>query len=139
MDRLKLEKIKARRNSYFKKQLIRNATYFEHVAKRKLKEAGIRFLFQKGFYCLEGQYKGFHCIVDFYLPKPNKIVIEIDGEYHKMQFGKDRYRDNYLTFVRGFRVIRIENKDVHRIIEIISPHLILRSQRRIILSKPGIK
>lgn len=64
---------------------------------------------QKGF------YKGeFHCIVDFYLPKPLKTCIEIDGGYHDTpkQKYKDYWKDKYLTEVRGFKVIRIKNEDV---------------------------
>lgn len=91
-----------------KKSLVEKATDSEIQFKNILDENNIRYIFQKGF--IQGNN---YCIVDFYLPKPHKICIEIDGPYHDRedQKRKDFYRDKYLK-ERGFRVVRIKNENV---------------------------
>jgi very-short-patch-repair endonuclease len=66
-------------------------------------------MFQKGFFVGNN-----FCIVDFYLPKPYRICIEIDGGYHstKKQAERDKNRTYYLEQQRGFKVVRINNDDV---------------------------
>lgn len=83
------------------------ATNSQLVFKKKLDEAGINYIFQKAFIQCD-----YYCIVDFYLPKPYKICIQIDGKYHEdeKQVRKDWARDKYLTEKRGFKVIRITNE-----------------------------
>src|ERR1700752_2662790 len=85
--------VKQSNNHKYKKELIKKATKSELIFKDRLKKAGIRFIFQKGFIA-----KNYHCIVDFYLPKPYKICIEIDGGYHdtEQQKKKDYSKDLYL-------------------------------------------
>lgn len=85
------------------------ATPSELDFKNKLEAAGINYIFQKGF--IQGNN---FCIVDFYLPKPYKICIEIDGEYHNTpeQVHKDKYRTQYLQ-ERGFKILRFTNKEVN--------------------------
>lgn len=85
------------------------ATTAELKFKDKLDKCGIRYIFQKGFIAGNGYY-----IVDFYLPKPYKLCIEIDGGYHDTigQKYKDGYKNRYLIEERGFRVLRIKNEDV---------------------------
>lgn len=80
----------------------------ELVFKKILEESNVKFIFQKGFISGNGFY-----IVDFYIPKPFKIVIEIDGEYHNTtsQIEYDKRKDEYLKN-RGFRVVRIKNNEV---------------------------
>lgn len=92
------------------RQLRIKPTKYELIFKNFLIEIGVDFIFQKAFIA-----KDYYCIVDFYIPKPYKIVIEIDGEYHNnnSQILKDKKRDDYLTRVRGFSVIRIKNQDVN--------------------------
>src|ERR671912_231420 len=51
-------------------------------------------------------------IVDFYCHE-KALVVEIDGEIHKLQTAYDEERDNHLV-ARGFRVLRISNEDVER-------------------------
>jgi very-short-patch-repair endonuclease len=96
------------RNFKYRSDLITNPTASELLFKRRLDELGINYLFQKGF--IKGD---FHCIVDFYLPKPLKICIEIDGSVHDtdQQKKRDFRKDEYLRS-RGFKVIRIKNEDV---------------------------
>ena len=89
-------------------KLLKNPTPSELLFKKRLEDAGINFIFQKGF--IAGSN---FCIADFYLPKPYKIVIEVDGEYHntaKQQI-RDKNKDYYYK-QRGFRVIHIDNSDV---------------------------
>ena len=91
-------------------QLRKNPTPSEIIVRDKLTELGVDFIFQKGFY--KGDY---HCIVDFYLPKPLKICIEIDGLIHETenQNARDIRKSAYLI-ARGFKVIRIKNSDVSK-------------------------
>lgn len=92
------------------KQLRNNCTPEEALVRKYLLGKGIKHVFQKGF--IKGNC---FCIVDFYLPKPYKLCIEIDGPYHRTpeQRKKDSYKDYYLMKTRGFRVLRIVNGDVH--------------------------
>jgi leucyl-tRNA synthetase len=94
-------------------KLRENATPSELAFRLLLDKANIKYIFQKGF--INGN---FYCIVDFYLPKPYKIVIEIDGGYHSTpeQQRKDWARTKYLN-ERGFRVIRFKNEDVQNLTE----------------------
>lgn len=89
-------------------QLRLNATRHELMLKALLDRLQYRYQFQKGF--LSG---GVMFIADFYLPKPRRIVIEVDGSTHlgKKQVTKDALRDAYFT-ERGLRVIRITNSEV---------------------------
>lgn len=89
------------------KKLRNTPTYSEIVFMSKLDKIGVKYIFQKGF--IKGD---FYCIVDFYLPKPFMLCIEIDGEYHnsKEQKTKDFYKEKYLKS-RNFSVLRITNYD----------------------------
>lgn len=103
--------IKDKQKTLFKRQsdLRSKPTESELIFKKRLEENNIKFIFQK---CFIGQ--DYYCIVYFYLPKPFKVCIEIDGGYHNepKQKAKDYYRTKYLTDKRGFKVIRIKNEDV---------------------------
>lgn len=101
--------LKIRRNNVFRKRLISNPTVYETKFKKLLDEINIRYMFQKGF--IKGDL---HCIVDFYLPKPYKLCIEIDGEYHNelSQVAKDINRNKYLGGFREFTVLHFTNKEV---------------------------
>jgi len=89
-------------------KLKKNATDAELLFKSRLEKEGIRFMFQKAF--IMGNC---FCIADFYLPKPARTVIEIDGDYHttEKQIRRDYIKDKYYES-RGFRVIRIKNSEV---------------------------
>jgi len=65
-------------------------------------------MFQKAFI-----WGNSFCIADFYLPKPNRTVIEVDGEYHETekQQRRDYIKDKYYVS-RGFKVVRIKNSEV---------------------------
>lgn len=102
---------KEKQKTLFKRlnNLKSNPTESEIEFEKILKAHGINYIFQKGF--IQGDY---YCIVDFYIPKPFKIVIEIDGGYHEneCQVKRDNRKDNYLINERGFKVIRIKNSEV---------------------------
>jgi very-short-patch-repair endonuclease len=97
-----------------RKELIRKATHSEVVFEEKLKHLGVRYIAQKGFIA-----KGFSCIVDFYLPRPIGLCIEVDGGYHNTQERKtkDILKDSYLKNQRGFRVLRLTNEQAEAITE----------------------
>lgn len=85
------------------KRLRLNPTLAELKFQSKLDALGIRYIFQKGFIQGNGYY-----IVDFYIPKPYKIVIEIDGSSHDDREEYDKRKNAYLK-KRGFWVVRITN------------------------------
>jgi very-short-patch-repair endonuclease len=49
-------------------------------------------------------------IVDFYCHS-KALVVEVDGDIHDLQQDYDAERDNHLV-ARGFRVLRVSNRDV---------------------------
>ena len=91
-----------------KMQLSINATPSELRMRKLLEKLGVFYQFQKGFIAGGVMY-----IVDFYLPHPYKLVIEVDGGYHQepIQQFKDAKRDAYFQW-RGFNVLRIRNEEV---------------------------
>lgn len=93
------------------KKLRENATPSELAIKGLLESMRLNFIFQKGF--IQGDY---YCIVDFYLPKPYRLCIEVDGEYHLTDemIKKDAHRDAYLKS-RGFSILRIPNSKANTI------------------------
>jgi very-short-patch-repair endonuclease len=92
-----------RRNNLMKKM-----TPSEKLFADRLEESGIRYLFQKGFF-IGDSFR----IVDFYLPKPYKLAIEIDGDYHRNTKLYDEYKDTMLKD-RGIKTIRILNENVSK-------------------------
>ena len=94
------------RISKYRAELLRRLTPSEIEFKNLLDENSIKYVMQKGF-CT----KGLSCIVDFYIPK-YKCCVEIDGGYHKTpeQRAKDNIKNHYLTKIRNFRLIRIDNE-----------------------------
>jgi very-short-patch-repair endonuclease len=93
------------------KKLKENATRSELAIKIKLDQLNFKYIFQKGF--IQGDN---YCIVDFYLPKPHRIALEIDGGYHltETQIKRDSNRDAYLK-KRGFKIIRLTNEIAEKI------------------------
>lgn len=96
-----------KRNYKYKKELAKKATYHEKLFYLLLKHHEQKFIFQKGF------LKPFHRIVDFYIPN-KKLIIEIDGEYHKDTVEKDRIKDE-MWAKKGYQTLRITNKQVDMI------------------------
>lgn len=84
-----------------------NRTESELYIESLLSKLPYKFIPEKGF--IQGDY---YCFVDFYLPKPMKVCLEVDGGYHNTpeQKARDRRKDSYLES-RGFRVIRITNEE----------------------------
>ena len=99
----------SKRNSKYVKTLRGNATLAEKRMQGILDELDLRYMFQKGFFA-----SGFHCIVDFYIPKPYKLCIEINGSAH--DDSSARYRDaakeRYLVNKRGFNFLSVTNEEV---------------------------
>lgn len=86
-----------------------NATESEKKFKIYLKLLGYKYSFQYPVYPNNSFF-----IVDFFLPK-ERLVIEIDGGYHKdyKQKAKDKLRDQIIYKECGFRTIRITNEEVY--------------------------
>lgn len=94
-------------------KLRKNATVAEKRMKAIITDLDVAFRFQKIFQKGPGRNKPYF-IVDFYIKKPYKVIVEIDGQHHykEPQFSYDRYRTKYLEEKRGFRVVRFANKKV---------------------------
>ena len=100
------------RNNVFRDNLRKKPTKAELIVKNYLdknaEEMGIkngRVMFQKGF------MMPYHRIVDFYIPKI-KIIIEVDGGYHKETIYQDARKDSVWS-LRGYRTLRILNQEVY--------------------------
>ncbi len=64
---------------------------------------------QKGFLA-----KTHRCLIaDFYLPKPHKLIVEIDGKYHEGRVFKDMGRDRFFKEERNIDTIRFTNEEVN--------------------------
>lgn len=93
---------------YRSQNLVRHRTPAVQKVEKLLGELGIRYMREKGFMAgLERFY-----ITDFYLPRPYRTVIEIDGPWHENTRDYDASRDRYLQDVRGFKVLRFTNGEV---------------------------
>ena len=110
-DSLEYWKNKQRLASVRCRELKKKQTKYEAYFELLLKKHKIHYISQKGF--IKGNN---FCIADFYLPKPYKIVIELDGEYHRSikQIKRDKVKDRYYRS-RGFNVVRFNNSDVFQV------------------------
>ena len=82
----------------------------EIALEKLLMDFELRYVSQKGWIAGDGFY-----ISDFYLPKPHKICIEVDGGYHNIpkQKIRDAAKTKYLLGERGLRAeIRFSNSCV---------------------------
>jgi len=82
--------------------------FWEKVRRRDL--GGYKFLRQ---YIISHQNlvaKSHYFIADFYCAKA-KLIVEIDGGYHKDQKEEDKLREEIISS-KGFRVIRFTNEEV---------------------------
>lgn len=100
-------KLKQQLNFKYKNNLLENETKSEKQFELILKDLNINYKKQKGWLARNKTF----CISDFYLPKPYKLAIEIDGLYHSLDYQKviDQYKDNYLYNKRGIKTIRFSN------------------------------
>ena len=98
---------KQKRLFIYQKENRNKLTESEKCISNLLDALKIKYISQKGF--ISGEY---FYLIDFYLPKPYKICIEVDGEYHETeeQKIKDKYKDKYLLS-RNFKILRIKNKE----------------------------
>ena len=106
-----------KKNALYKHKLRLKPTKAEKEVMTIFNSLKLRHIFQKGFYLLKGKYKGYHCIVDFYIPML-KLAIEVDGGYHNSvkQIRKDKFKDKILLQKRKIKVIRIKNCETNQII-----------------------
>ena len=104
-----MRKERQRRLASFRLARLSKPTLAENAFANILHSLSIRFIKEKGFLA-----RGRTCIVDFYIPKPYKLCVEIDGGYHNSwpQRKLDDKRTEYLVLTRGFRVIRFTNEEV---------------------------
>lgn len=102
-----LDNIHRRNSLYLAEQKYKNITGSEIRFGYILCENGIEFMYQKGF------FSPFHRIADFYIPN-KKLIIEIDGGYHKEPYyqEKDRMKDVAFLKNRGIKTVRLLNEQV---------------------------
>src|SRR5690349_21613449 len=72
---------------------------------------GERYIFEKGFFTEDRFF-----LVDFYLPAPRRICLEVDGPYHDGRLSYDFQRDCYIMRTRKInKILRISNDDAMKI------------------------
>jgi very-short-patch-repair endonuclease len=110
---IKREKFAAKQSSAakYRKKLRKNPTMWEKKAFSALKVHFPQTIFQKTFFTKTGFY-----IVDFLVPIPYNVIVEIDGGHHYKgeMIEKDKVRDAFLEGL-GYVVVRIKNKEVNYI------------------------
>ncbi len=74
-----------------------------------LKLAKFKFKFQKGF------FTPCYRIVDFYLPRPYGVIIEVDGKIHEQLKSKDAYKDSSWKEKRNMVTFRVKNEEVFKL------------------------
>jgi very-short-patch-repair endonuclease len=81
----------------------------EGIFESLLKEMNLPYKAQKGFFA---KHKSF-TILDFWLGRPYRVAIEIDGLYHTYPdvVLKDKAKEDYLK-QRRFHLIRFKNEDL---------------------------
>jgi very-short-patch-repair endonuclease len=96
------------------RELRKCSTHSESVLWEMLKSRNLmnkKFLRQHPiFYDIAGKESFF--IADFYCHE-KKLVVELDGDYHKYKLTEDKERSDILTCL-GLRVIRFTNKNVEQ-------------------------
>lgn len=96
------------------RELRKRSTHSESVLWEMLKNRNLinkKFLRQHPlFYDIAGKESFF--IADFYCHE-KKLVIELDGDYHKYKLTEDKERSNILACL-GLKVIRFTNKNVEQ-------------------------
>ena len=99
------------------RDLRRNSTPAEEMlweAIRNRKLDGKKFLRQHPlFYDITGKESFF--VADFYCHE-EKLIIELDGVYHKYRLKEDKERTEILKFL-GLKVIRFKNEEVIKSLE----------------------
>lgn len=83
----------------------RDITPSEKHVMELLEELGERYIFEKAVFATHSFF-----LIDFYLPRPRKLCLEIDGLYHKDQVWYDNQRDKFLCEDRKMKVLRITNE-----------------------------
>jgi len=91
-----------------RRELRNNATFEEKLLWKYLqnKKLGFKFIRQ---YSIEGY------VVDFYCPA-KRLVIELDGNFHKNNLNYDKYRNKYLGAF-NIKVIRFWNQEIMNDVE----------------------
>ena len=87
-----------RKHSKLREVLLKSETRAQITVRKWLAKQGIFYIRKKGFL-----KDGFHCIVDFYLPSPLKICIDIDA---KRNAAKEAYIKS-----RGFHLLRLTTEE----------------------------
>lgn len=107
---IKREKLAAKQSSAakYRKKLRKNPTIWEKKVFAILKIHFPNTVFQKTFFTKTGFY-----IVDFLVPMPYNVILEIDGSHHYKgeALKKDNVRTEYLESL-GYIVVRVKNKEV---------------------------
>lgn len=107
---IKREKFAAKQSSAakYQKKLRKKPTIWETKVFTILKVHFPQTIFQKTFFTKTGFY-----IVDFLVPFPYNVIIEIDGNHHYKgeAIKKDQLRTEHLSGL-GYVVVRVKNKEV---------------------------
>jgi len=108
-------------------RLRRNMTFSERILWEELRNKRLarkKFYRQHPIFYDSINNDHFFFVVDFYCAQ-SKLVIELDGPVHELQFEKDHHRDLILE-EKGLKVLHIKNeelRDLNKVIEKIIEYL----------------
>lgn len=92
----------------------KNPSFLERMMLQFLDNNNIQYEFQKIFYIAgKNNYITRYFIADFYIPS-KKVVIEMDGKFHKEQEKQDKRRTALIKdYYKKVKVIRMTYKDMN--------------------------
>ena len=101
-------KLKQKLCAQYRRELKNRINKYEQIILDILTKHNIHFMYQKGFIAGDN-----FVIADFYLPRPLKTIIEVDGPYHltEKQMKRDINKDEYYH-QRKFKVIRLTHEQI---------------------------
>ena len=93
----------------------KHPSFLEKIMLGLLKSNGIKFDFQKIFYIKNTGRITRYFIADFYIPS-KKLVIEVDGNFHKNQIDRDEERTKLIEkHFPKTKVIRVTFEDINNL------------------------
>lgn len=82
-------------------------SYLEESFSRWLESNQVQYQYEIQF---KNHELGKYYYADFVFPDIN-LIIELDGTQHRKTVEQDRIRDEYLSQVHGYRVLRVTHKE----------------------------
>lgn len=104
----RLSKERHKQFNFYKNSHKKHQTVSEREFASILDCLGIKYIAQKGFFIGNDNF----IIADFYIPKPHRVIFEIDGKNHKYTKDYDMQRSNIINNQRRIKIFRFTNEEV---------------------------